>query len=133
MSHFYSTFGCLAITARGNRCGHRHQVEVPVTFAWDPVRGVGVGAPSIMLCRMHDYLWSLDVSDRVQIVGGWMGRAWNPGAKVWTVMTTVYESKDGLTVSRHWWSLRHDTKFGDCKDVAYEDAVAALDTGPTVI
>jgi hypothetical protein len=110
---------CIGIDARGRPCNRRHQVEIPITFEWDPVAGRGIGAPSAPLCRLHDYLWDLEPHERVEIAHGWLGRAWNPGAGVWTVMTTVYETRDGLAASPHWWALRRATRFGDCSRVVY--------------
>lgn len=77
-----------------------------MTFTWDPVAGAGTGAPPIPLCRMHAYLWDLEPADRVEIMAGWMGRAWNPKGQCWTVMTTVYETRDGLEAAKRWWALR---------------------------
>jgi hypothetical protein len=119
---------CIAITARGTVCGRGHSSEFPCTFAWDPVRGRGVGGPTIPLCRLHDYMWSLEAHERVQIVGGWMGRAWNAKASVWTVLTTVYETRDGLETSAHWWALRRSKRFGVIDDVSYHAAVAEAAT-----
>ena len=124
----HPTYGCAALTVRGRRCGRPHYTEYPVTFSWDPIKGVGVGGPHIPLCRMHGYLHELERHERIQIVGGWMGAAWNPDAKVWTVLTTVYETKDGLDASKHWWALRYDAVFGDCYRETYDEAVARLAT-----
>lgn len=121
MASTFGTIGCVAITAKGRRCNAGHQTEIPITFTWDPVRGVGTGAPSVPLCRMHDYLWELDPADRVEIFGGWMGRAWNPDARCWTVCTAVYETKDGLFASPHWWALRRPIRFGVCDRVVYNE------------
>ena len=121
----HPNFGCVAITVRGSRCCRPHYTEYPITFTWDPIKGVGVGGPSAPFCRMHGYLSELEPGERIEIVGGWIGRAWNSAAKVWTVLTTVYETKDGLTASKHWWALRHDTVFGDCSDITYDDAFEA--------
>lgn len=120
--------GCMAIAVPGERCNRRHFTEIPVMFAWDPVLGVGVGGPSITLCRMHNYLWSLPAEERVHIVGGWMGRAWNNEAEVWTVMTTVYETADGLDLSKVWWAQRRTTRFGQTPvDVAFDAALAGME------
>lgn len=115
----------MAITVSGDRCNRRHYTAIPVEFAWDPVLGVGVGGPSVTLCRMHDYMWSLAAGERVQIVGGWMGRARNDEAEVWTVMTTVYGARDGLYLSKVWWAQRRTTRFGQTSvDVAFDAALA---------
>lgn len=71
---------------------------------------------------MHDPC-DLHGPDRVAVVGGWLGNAWNPKAKVWTVLTTVYETRNGFMPSQHWWALRRPTKFGVCEDVVYDDAI----------
>jgi hypothetical protein len=113
---------CVALDFRGRRCGRRSVCEFPITFTWDPVRGVGTGAPSATFCRMHEP-WGLKGPDRMAVVGGWLGDAWNPEAKVWTVLTTIYETKDGLAASLHWWALRRPTIFGVCEDVVYDDAI----------
>jgi hypothetical protein len=122
----HPNFGCIAILATGERCSRMHWTEYPITFAWDPIKGVGIDAPSATLCRMHGYLWELADGERVEIVGGWMGQAWNPDAKVWTVLTTVYESKDSLFASKHWWALRRPSVFGQCDRVRYDEAIAAM-------
>jgi hypothetical protein len=119
---FHPAHGCVAITVRGQRCNRDHYTEIPITFSWDPIRGVGIEAPSAPFCRMHDYLWSLEPGERVEIVGGWMGRAWNPNAKCWTVLTTVYESRRDLGASPHWWALRRPAKFGACDRFVYSEA-----------
>lgn len=124
----HPTRRCVAITARGVRCARPHWTEYPITFEWDPVRGRGVGAPNAPFCRMHGYLWELEAGERIEIVGGWVGRGWNPDAKCWTVTTTVYESKTSLYASPHWYALRRDLVFGDCSRVVYDDAVAKLST-----
>jgi hypothetical protein len=117
--------GCIAITVKGRRCCRPHASEQPITFEWDPVTGRGIGGPNVTLCRMHNYLWELDAADRIEIVGGWMGRAWNPDAECWTVCITVYDAKDGLFASPHWWALRRDLVFGDCSKIVYDDAFEA--------
>ena len=114
---------CLAITARGYQCGREHWTECPITFSWDPTRGYGTGAPSVTLCHLHDYMWELEAHERVEIVGGWLGRAWNPEAKCWTVSTTVYAARDGLAASPHWWGLRRPIKTG-YREPTYEQVVA---------
>ncbi len=61
---------------------------------------------------------------RLEVVGGWLGAAWNPDAKVWTVLTTVYETRDGLDASPHWWALRRPVRFNEpTTAVVYDDAV----------
>jgi hypothetical protein len=116
--------GCVALTARGKRCGRPHFTEVPIIFEWDPIRGRGTSGPSACFCRMHSYMAFGQDAERFEIVGGWIGRAWNPDAEVWTVMVTVYEARDGLYASPHWWALRRETVFGDCSRVTYDRAVA---------
>lgn len=114
---------CVAIDFRGRRCNRRTVCIAPVTYEWDPVRGVGVGGPSLTLCRVHD-LDDVRGPVRMEVVGGWVGAAWNPKANVWTVLTTVYETRDGLDASRHWWALRRPMRFGDTStEVVYDDAV----------
>ena len=103
---------CMAIDARGRRCGRYSYTEVPITFTWDPTNGRGTGGPGVTLCRLHDYLWELEPGECVEIVGGWLGRGWNPDAQCWTVTTTVYEKRDALFVSPHWWALRRPIKMG---------------------
>lgn len=115
--------GCVALTVRGRRCGRSHCSATGITFAWDPVKGIGVGGPAATFCRMHDYMSFTEGGERFAIVGGWIGRAWNPVAKVWTVLVTVYESRDSLFASKHWWSLRRPLKFGDCSHITYDQAV----------
>ena len=114
---------CVAITARGLRCGRATQTEYPITFEWDPTKGHGTGGPGATLCRLHDYLWDLEPGECVEIVGGWLGRAWNPKANVYTVMTTVYEARDSLFVSPHWWALRRPIKMG-YREPAYDQVVS---------
>ena len=72
---------------------------------------------------MHDYRWDLDAGDRVEVVCGWAGRAWNDKASVWTVLTTVYADRVGFNASPHWWSLRRNVRFGHCDRVRYDDAL----------
>lgn len=115
--------GCVALTARGKRCGRPHFTSVPITFEWDPIRGVGVMGPSADFCRMHAYTGYGEREERFQVVGGWIGRAWNPGAKVWTVCMTVYESRTSLFAAPHWWALRRATTFGDCQRITYDRAM----------
>ena len=115
---------CVAMTVRGRRCGRTAQELLTVTFKWDPVRGVGVGGPDLPLCRMHG-IGEMRGSDRFEVVGGWVGAAWNPEARVWTVLTTVYETRGGFGASRHWWAKRRPTKFGVCERVVYDDAISA--------
>jgi len=119
--------GCVALTAKGLRCGRPHFTAIPITFSWDPVKGVGIGAPAATLCRMHDYLWELEPGDRVEVVGGWLGRARNEKAGVWTVLTTVCEAREGFQASLAWWALRRNTVFGDCSRdrETFDDARAA--------
>jgi hypothetical protein len=116
--------GCVALTVRGVRCGRPHVTEVPILFSWDPVRGRGVAGPSACFCRMHRYMSDVHDDERFELVGGWLGRAWNPDAKVWTVIMTVYESRACLFASPHWWALRRDTVFGDCSRITYDQAIA---------
>jgi len=71
---------------------------------------------------MHDYMGWVEGAERFEIVGGWIGRAWNPDAEVWTVLMTVYESRTSLFASKHWWALRRDIVFGDCSKVTYDQA-----------
>ena len=113
---------CMAITARGQRCGRPHSIEVPVTFTWDPVRGIGYLAPLIGLCRMHDYVWDLEPGERVEIVDGWMGRGWNPDAECWTVLTTVYAARDAFDVSPEWYAQRY---FGNHRSERLYDPTGA--------
>ena len=120
----HPSFGCVAIMVRGRRCGHAHFCEVPITFEWDPTKGVGIGGPHAPFCRMHNYHWDLERHERIQVVGGWLGYAWNAKAKVWTVMTTVFEAKDGFDLSKHWWELRHPIRTGVCERIRYDEAVA---------
>ena len=118
-------FGCVALLANGRRCGRAHFSEAPITFTWDPVKGRGIGGPSACFCRMHDYFSFAEGSERFQVVGGWIGRAWNPDAQVWTVLVTVYEGREGFYVSKHWWALRRETIFGKTDRVTYDQAVGA--------
>ena len=114
---------CLALDFRGKRCNRRIASIVPILFSWDPVRGVGTGAPSATLCRVHG-LDGVHGDVRLEVVGGWLGAAWNPDAKVWTVLTTVYETRDGLDASPHWWALRRPVRFNEpTTAVVYDDAV----------
>ena len=122
MASTWGSIGCVAITAKGVRCNRGHQTEIPIVFEWDPVSGVGVGAPSVPLCRMHNYLWDLEPGERVEIVFGWLGRGWNPVARCWTVTDTVYDMKDSRFVSPHWWALRRPLRFGECDRVVYNEA-----------
>src|SRR5271167_2034579 len=108
----YPNFGCIALTVRGQRCGRPHFSESPISFTWNPTTGRGIGGPSACFCRMHDYMGWVEGAERFEIVGGWMGRAWNPDAEVWTVLMTVYESRTSLFASKHWWALRRDIVFG---------------------
>ena len=94
-------------------------------FAWDPIGGTGVAGPDAAFCRMHDYFSWPDPGERYAVAGGWIGRVWNQEAQVWTVLVTVYESRDGLFGSEHWWALRRDLVFGDCSRVTYDEAVKA--------
>ncbi len=103
---------CVAITAKGRMCGHGHKTEIPCIWEWDPTTGRGIGGPSIPLCRMHDYLFALEEADRIEILGGWMGRGWNPDAECTTVSTTVYASKVGYQGSLEWWRLRQPIGMG---------------------
>jgi hypothetical protein len=119
----HPTAGCVALDYRGRRCGRPHFSEVPITFTWDPVRGIGIGAPAATLCRMHDWC-GVNGPVRLEVVGGWMGDAWNPDAKVWTVLTTVYATRDGLTASPHWFAMRQPTRFGQNERVTYDQARA---------
>jgi hypothetical protein len=121
----HPTAGCVALTVRGRRCGRPHMSEVGILFTWDPVKGVGIGGPNVTLCRMHRYMGDVAQAERFEIVGGWIGRAWNPDAKVWTVLVTVYERREGNEVSRHWWALRRPLVFGDCSRVNYDQATTA--------
>ena len=118
------TNACVAMTFRHQRCGRRYFTEWPIAFEWDPVKGIGIGAPSATFCRMHDPI-NLRGPERMEVVGGWIGAAWNPRAKVWTVLTTVYETRDGLQVAKHWWSLRRPTRFGVTDSVTYDEASLA--------
>lgn len=117
---------CVAITARGERCRCAAVCAHPITFTWDPIKGRGTGAPYATLCRMHDYVWSLAEGERVEVVGGWLGRGWNPDAKVWTVTTTVYESRAGFFASPHWYALRRKTVFGLSDETTYDEAMAQI-------
>jgi hypothetical protein len=117
-------FGCVALTARNNRCSRRYYTEYTITFTWDPIAGKGIGAPSAPFCRMHGYLWELPPEDRIAIVGGWIGRAWNPYDQCYTVLTTVYQEQTGFRASEHWWALRRDVFFGDCTRITYDEAMA---------
>ena len=113
---------CVALDFRGKRCNRRTVCMVPTIFSWDPVKGVGVGGPHASLCRVHD-TDGVRGDVRLEVVGGWLGDAWNPVAKCWTVCLTVYETRDGLDASPHWWSLRRPVRFGVCDDVVYDDAI----------
>ena len=98
-------------------------MSVPITFTWDPIAGMGVGGPSATLCRTHEPgdAPPNESDARVEVVGGWLGRAWNADAKVWTVLTTVYETRDALTTSKHWYALRRPMEFGVCDDATYDE------------
>ena len=115
---------CIAIDHRGHRCCRPSFCAIPVTFSWDPVNGTGFGGPYATFCRMHDYWHWLRGPDRIEVIGGWMGAAWNTNAKVWTALTTIYEARDGLSVSRRWWGLRHETVIGDLNEETFDDAIA---------
>jgi len=113
--------GCVALDFRGRRCGRRCVTIVPIIFEWDPVRGVGTGGPSANLCRVHN-LDGVRQDVRVEVIGGWLGDAWNPQANVWTVLTTVYATKEGLEASPHWWAMRRPIRAGEMgKDEVYDD------------
>lgn len=103
---------CMAITARGKPCGRPHRCEQPVTFAWDPAMGVGIGAPPVKLCGVHNYVWDLAPEDRVEIAGGWYGRVWNHEAGVWTVLCAVFEDRTGENLAPEWWARRANLAFG---------------------
>ena len=97
---------------------------VPIHFSWDPQRGIGEAAPSATLCRVHD-TDGVRGPVRLEVVGGWFGEAWNPTAKVWTVLWSVYATKDGLDASPHWWAMRRPVRFGVQDEVVYDEAVIA--------
>ena len=83
-----------------------------------------MGAPSATLCRVHT-TDGVRGDVRLEVVGGWLGDAWNPVANVWTVLVTVYETRDGLDASPHWWAMRRPVRFGECERVVYDTAIGA--------
>ena len=125
----HPSYGCLAILATGPkvRCGRPHCAESSCIFDWDPIKGVGIAGPDVTLCRMHDYLWSLEPGDRIEVVGGWLGRVRNVDADCYTVLEAVFEHQTGDAYSNHWWSLRRETRFGDCTRMTYDQAIANVD------
>lgn len=117
---------CMAICRDSRRCTRGARWSLPITFAWDPVAGVGVGGPDLRLCGQHGVVgMQVRGPKRLRVTGGWYGAAWNQDAKVWTVLGTVYSTQDGLTASPAWWEQRHASHFGECRQPqSYDEARA---------
>ena len=109
---------CMAITAGGKRCSRSGaRWTCPVMFAHDPITGRGESGPDLCFCHQHGVL-ALDLkeAERVPVVDGFYGRAFNPTAKVWTVVMTVLErADDSAFMSKKWLRFRKPTTFGDCQ------------------
>jgi len=120
---------CIAIVD-GRRCKLGARAHCPVTFAWDPIKGVGIGGPHVPLCSVHNSKhWRLKGGERFRIIGGWYGYIWNSQAKVWTVLQSVFRSRTSHKYADAWWSLRFNTEFGvfTAKDrQTFDEARAAL-------
>lgn len=106
----YVNARCAAITKAGHRCTGRWASALPCTFAWDPVKGVGIDGPWIVLCHRHR-TWQERGrvgGGRIRLVhGGWLGAANQYGYG-----SAAFSSRTGWKPARWWWRRRSDVVFG---------------------
>jgi hypothetical protein len=105
----YCNAQCVAITHAGKQCTGRWSSALPCMWQWDPVKGVGIEGPHIVLCHRHRH-WSEPKrleTVRFPVVAGWFG-AYNEhgyGSAVWSAPT-------GWTPAAEWWAQRSACNFG---------------------
>lgn len=76
----YASAPCVAIVD-GKRCGRRWRQAHPCTWGWDPVTGLGVDGPYVVLCGIHRRAYGRmrggaresGGCPRMRVVGGWLG------------------------------------------------------------
>jgi hypothetical protein len=111
MSDDYANARCCAIRAdSGKRCRGRWATALPCTFAWDPITGVGVDGPWVVLCYRHRRVWERRrVSKiRMRVFRGWLG----PANTYW-YGTAVLRDHVSWLPAAWWWARRRDTTFGE--------------------
>lgn len=101
---------CVAITRAGHRCTGRWSSAVPCTFAWDPIGGVGIDGPWIVLCHRHRW-WTHErgvrTGARFRVAHGWLGAANKHGYG-----TAVFARRHGMRPAAWWWARRCEARFG---------------------
>ena len=112
MTDDYSNARCCAIRTNGKRCRGRWNTAAPCTYQWDPVAGVGKGAPYIVLCRYHRrWIWDADgikSGARFPVVHrGWLG-AYNE----YGYGTCVLSAPTGWKAAKWWAAHSFPVRFG---------------------
>lgn len=109
MTDRYADAQCAAITASGKRCGGGWKCALPVTFAWDPIKGVGIDGPMVVLCHRHLH-WtdSIRKGKRFPVAHGWLG-----AGNIHGYGSAVWAKAEGWEVAPWYWQRRSHMKFGD--------------------
>lgn len=105
----YAGARCVAITARGKRCTRHWGSAYNCSWQWDPIKGIGIDGPRVVLCRQHSNMAHEAIAGgvRIRIVCGWFG-AYNQhkyGSAVWS-------APSGWKPAKAWWAHRRDVTFG---------------------
>lgn len=98
---------CVYMIPGYGRCHGAWKSAQQACWQWDPIEGVGVEGPHVVLCRAHANVFARYKSQRVRIVGGWLGAAnqYGYGCAVW-------DGETGWTPAPEWWAHRSVARFG---------------------
>lgn len=110
MSDDYANARCCAIMRNGKRCRGGWASAEPVTFAWDPIKGVGTNGPYAVLCGRHRRVRARKRPQRIRVVHGWLG-----GYNQYDYGSAVFRGPE-LTEwrpSAWWWARRQPCRFGE--------------------
>ena len=108
---------CCALTKAGRRCTGRWASAVGCLFEWDPIKGVGIEAPMVVLCHRHrHYVWNPDgvkSGRRFRLAhGGWLGcmNRYGYGTAVWDREDSGPHMVAG-NPAPWWWARRTVVRF----------------------
>lgn len=113
----YHLARCVAIQRNGKRCRGPWRSAYTCTFMWDPVTGVGIDGPRIVLCARHRRIWEerQPRTSRIRVWRGWLGphNEYGYGA-------AVFARETGWVAARWWGDRAKPMRFGSTerKDAA---------------